>query len=254
MDQTPDNQNLVIASFYTEAIEIEGKSRAEGRPIFEDKEMCKIQFAGDKDREYHFYAHEIWKERDNRGPAITYAQRFPEQYKRFKADEDQSVNGTPLTELVFLSKANVAELKALNIRSAESLADLPANLSKRLGMQGNTWKAQAASYLERAKGASADAKLIAELTKRDQELDALKAQVAALVADKPAEVVAEIIPTSDEPSPFEGFSDDDIKAWIRNVAPDEPLTGNFSHKTLVAKADKINARLAEEAAKAKEAA
>lgn len=252
MDTPADNQNLVIASFYTEAVENEGKSRDEGRPIFEDREFCKIQFAGDKDREYHFPANEVWKERDNRGPAMTYAQRFAKEYAAFKAGEDQSVNGTPLTELAFLTKANVAELKALNIRSAEALAELPANLSKRLGMQGNTWKAQAAAHLERAKGASSDAKLIAEISKRDDEMATMRAQLDALLSGKPAEAVAEVVST--EPSPFEAFTDDDIKAWIKSVAPGEPLTGNFSHKTLVAKADKINARLAEEAAKAKEAA
>jgi hypothetical protein len=253
MDQSDSNQNLVVATFYTDAVEIPGKSRDEGRPIFEDKEMCKIQFVGDKDREYHFPANEVCKPADNRGPALTYATRYAKEYALFKAGEDQSVSGTPLTELAFLSKANVAELKGLNIKSAEALAALPANLSKRLGMQGNTWKMQAQTYLERAKGSSADAKLIAEIAKRDDEMATMRAQLDALLAGKPAEAVAEVAALT-EPSPFDAFTDDDIKAWIKSVAPDEPLLGNFGHKTLVAKADKINKRLAEEAQRAKEAA
>ena len=95
-----DNKPHLHVEFYIEAVENPAKSREAGRPIFEEKEFVKVMIAGDPKNTLIAPANE----RGSGG--VTYAERFPEHYKLFKADRDQmAASGTPLSEVPWLTAA-----------------------------------------------------------------------------------------------------------------------------------------------------
>lgn len=147
--------------FYRRPVQNDAKSREEGRPIFEEKEWIRKFTPGDQTQQI---------EREVR-PEDRH--EYAEQYRQFKANEEQKVEGTYLDKVPFLTSAQVAELKAVNVRTVEELVAMPDALaSKFQGFQ--SLKKRAADFLEAAKGAAVHEKLRAELEKRDNEIDALK--------------------------------------------------------------------------------
>src|SRR5262249_21372308 len=134
-------------------------------PIFKDMECVEIRMAANKQTVAVFPAHDTWKWDviDGINQPITYAMRFPEQYKRFKANEAQAMSGTPLEELPFITQAKRSELKALSIHTAEALASLEGNPLKQLGMGGRELKNQAQAYLDRSTDSAAVTRLAAEV-------------------------------------------------------------------------------------------
>jgi hypothetical protein len=227
------NDPLVIPVFKIHTQKNEAKSKEAGRPIFDDMEVVEVRFAGDRNKISVFPAHSICGEtQDENGDTIkiTYAQRWSDQYKRFKAKQQQVAEGTPVDELPFLTQAKRSELKALSIYTAEALAALDGQPLKNLGQGGRDLKNQAQAYLDNAKGS-------ANVTKMAAELEELRRTVAELRADKAG--------VSD--SEFASWTADQIKDWIDEKIGERPK-GNPSHATLVKRADEIALGLADEAA------
>jgi hypothetical protein len=223
---------LVIPVFKVHTQKNDAKSREAGRPIFDDMEVVEVRFAGDRNKISVFPATSICGEildEDGNTRKITYAERWSDQYKRFKAKSQQIAEGTPVDELPFLTQAKRAELKALSIYTAEALAALDGQPLKNLGQGGRDLKNQAQAYLDNASGS-------ASVTKMAAEIADLKALVAELKADKPT--IA---------SEFESWSSDQIKDWIEEKISERPK-GNPSHATLVKRADEIAVGLADEQA------
>src|SRR5688572_20573400 len=109
---------LVVPRFYIHTQENKAKSKEQGRPIFEDMEAVEVRFAGNRQTVSVFPAHaQCGQQQDEDGNfrPMTYAERWPEQYKRFKAKQAQIAEGTPVDELPFLTQAKRSELKALSI-------------------------------------------------------------------------------------------------------------------------------------------
>jgi hypothetical protein len=166
-----DDKRLFV-QFYMEPVKNAVKSAAEGRPIFDDVPMVKIITPGSRD---------VMVTRAN----AQYQQRFPKQWEAFQRNIAQTVDGTPLEQVPFLTVSQVAELKALNVLSLEQLAGLSdAVVHKFMGAQ--KMKQQAQTYLDAAKSAAPMTQLMAELEKRDAQLAALQQQVEQLVAAKKA--------------------------------------------------------------------
>jgi hypothetical protein len=227
------NDPLVIPVFKIHTQKNDAKSKEAGRPIFDDMEVVEVRFAGDRNKISVFPAHSICGEtQDESGDTIkiTYAQRWSDQYKRFKAKQQQVAEGTPVDELPFLTQAKRSELKALSIYTAEALAALDGQPLKNLGQGGRDLKNQAQAYLDNAKGS-------ANVTKMAAELEELRRTVAELRADKAG--------VSD--SEFASWTADQIKDWIDEKIGERPK-GNPSHATLVKRADEIALGLADEAA------
>lgn len=227
-------KDLVIPLFKNHIIENKAKSKEMGRPIYDDMEVVEVRFAGDRNKISVFPAHAVCGQvEDEHGDyrTMTYAERWPEQYKRFKAKQTQIAEGTPVDELPFLSLAKRSELKALSIYTAEALAALDGNSLKTLGPGGRDLKNQAQAYLDRAAGT-------ADVTKMTTEISELRALVAELQAAKAAEPGA---------SQFESWTDNQIKDWIEEKISERPK-GNPSHATLVKRADEIALALVDEQA------
>lgn len=178
----------VVAYFKNEPKLDKAASEKAKRPIYVDREICVIRIPGDTNRTIVQPAdHGRWdtdpitKQRR----FVTFAERFAEQYARFKAGEQQTQAGTPLAELTFLTEAKRRELKALSIYTAEQLAGLEGNQLKALGQGGRLLKDQAQAYLDAASN-GVDASELAALVKSQSSVIAeLQAKLAEFEAMDP---------------------------------------------------------------------
>jgi len=233
-------ENLVVPIFKVHSKIDKTATAKEGRPIYTDLEIVEIKLAANKQTTGVFPAHAVWKWVDQpngmREP-VTYAMRFNEQYKRFKANSSQSQTGTPVEELPFLTQGKRLELKALNIHTAETLASLDGQPLKNLGMGGRELKNMAQAYLDNAAASADTTRLASENEKLRQLVEEMKqdAKNASQAKDKKADERAA--------SPFDDMEKDDIKNWIEEATGERPR-GNPNKDTLVGMADEINAKLA----------
>lgn len=235
--------------FFTEAVENPRKTREKNRPFFEDKEFVRIRFPGDKNRILVAPAAEAAVRDPATNERLSYIDRYPEHYKAFKENQTYQGDGTPLSELPFLTEAKRAELRAFNIHDAETLAALDGAPLQKLGMSARSLKDQAAVYLEKAQGGAAESRLLAENGALRQQMEAMQRQLAALqaAASGPgAQQVAETVPepapdsnTDATPDNFEGMTAAALKAFIKERTGAAPR-GKPSRATLV--------RMAEDAA------
>ena len=195
-----NNDALVVPFFKTVAQQDMTASKKAGRPIFKDVEVVEVRIAGDRNFAPVFPAHAMWR-RVN-GEEVTYAQRFADAYERFAAGKEQVADGTPLSELPFLTEAKRAELRALKVYTAEALASLDGKNLTNLGGQGREMKNQAIAYLEKSTGTAGATALAAEVealraelaavragdvepAPADDEKEALKARIADLTGSRP---------------------------------------------------------------------
>jgi len=179
--QDAGDEKLVVG-FYMGIIKDEGATIEQGRAIFRDVEYCKIFTPGDNTNVIDQPATE------------RYRQRFAKQYARFRQghDENSQSEGTPLSEWPLLSRAQVAELHHMNIRTVEQLAGVSdaAKLKMHglisLSRHAQTWLGKTASAAEAAK----QAKLIEDQVNRIESLEKamrdLMERNEKLVADKVA--------------------------------------------------------------------
>lgn len=234
-----DSAALTNARFYIHTTPNEAKSKAAGRPIFDEMEVCEISFAGNRQTVGVFPAHEEYGFRettDEYGTSrekITYAMQFNEQYLKFKAGDAQSMGGTPLEELPFLTAGRRLELKALKIHTAESLAALDGANLKMLGQGGRDLKNKAAAYLETAEKTATIAGVNEALASRDAEIAAMREQLAAL--GNKAQPAA-------KGSEFDTFENADIINWIASSNPAHGFNETTPRADLIAAADAILAR------------
>jgi len=170
------NESLVTPFFKTVAQLDPHASKAQGRPIYHDMEVCEVRIAGDRNFKPEFPAHSMWNKIE--GEEITYAQRWPAQYARFKENVEQTADGTPLSELPFLTEAKRMELRGLKVYTAEALASIEGKNLQTLGIEGREWKTQASAYLSRASGS-------AETVRLASEVEILKARLAAFEGAAP---------------------------------------------------------------------
>lgn len=165
----------LFVTFHKEAVKNEGKSIEAGRPIFDEYDHITIIEPGSRDS---FVA--------KVKPGSEYPQRFPQQWARYKANQDQGVSGTPLSQVPWMSLAQIAEFNAVGCKTVEQLVGMPDNISQKF-MGHHALKQRAQAYLAAAKDAAPALMLQAELEKRDQEISELRAMVEAMLAAKKAE-------------------------------------------------------------------
>ncbi len=175
MPQTNFNGPKPLLRFYTEAVEMTGKSAQEGRPIFENRDMVAIINPGSRDEVVR-----IAKDKAKQDPYVAQA------YKIWKETQEQPSDGTPLEQVPFLNPAQVRELKALNILSLEALADLP-DAAKQRFMGGHDLQRKAKALMQAAKDSAFATKVQSELDAANQQIAFLKDQIAQINARYEAE-------------------------------------------------------------------
>ena len=173
----PGDDRLYV-KFYNRVIEDPIRTKEEGRPICEEVPYIEMMAPGDKDS--------LLRKR----ATVEHINRFPKHWEAFQRQQDQeALEGTPLSEWSGVNRAQVEELRYFHIRTVEHLADVQDGAVGNVpGLVGLRERARA--YLEHAKDQALSNKLL-EAEKRNAELEGyvkdLSARVDALqaMADQP---------------------------------------------------------------------
>lgn len=149
-------------------VEVEGA----GRPIFDEKTYIFIAAPGDN---LNVVRRPVWDEPRQQHSDTA---RFKAQWADYKANRGkQRVAGTPLEHWPVLTRAQVAELKALHVLTVEALSELSDEVVGRY--QGLlTLKQRAQKHLDAAKAGAAAQAAATENAALKGQLDAMKAQMA----------------------------------------------------------------------------
>lgn len=155
-----DKKLLVVFSIRPHHNQV--KSAEQGRPIYEDRDYITIMVPGDKDSVIERPATDMDKA------------RFRAQYRAFKDRQNQeTVSGTPLRQVSFITASQAKEFEYFNIYTVEQLAGMPDSNAQRI-MGAQRLKQLAADFLRAAESA-------APLTAMREEMSQKDAQIAALV-------------------------------------------------------------------------
>lgn len=153
------------AIFSQEAVLNDFRSNEEGHPSYDNVIMLEIMTPGAKTT-----FKTVVKDEEAGHP---YSDRFPNQWKQFKAQQEQVSEGMPLTEWPVINKAQALNLKANGIHTVEQLASVIDQNLGILGLGGRELRDKAKTYINRAIDAS-------EITKIHAELAVLRADNAAM--------------------------------------------------------------------------
>ena len=174
----PDSRLNV--KFYQRAINNEFKSALEGRPIMEMRDFILIEVPGDNLTVIDTFAVDEHKE------------RFPVQWARYQNEKtDGDIEGTLLNDWPVLNAAIAAELKHFKFYTVEQVAaasDAQLNtLGMAAGMSPLARRDKAKAYLGSAKDTALVQQQADELSKRDEIIARMEAQIAELAqqANKP---------------------------------------------------------------------
>ena len=167
----PDSRLNV--KFYQRAINNEFKSNLEGRPIMEMADFIIIEVPGDNLTVIDTFAVDEHKK------------RFPVQWARYQNEKtDGDIEGTLLHDWPILNAAVAAELKHFRFYTVEQIAEASDAQLNTLGMAAGmsplSLRDKAKAFLSSAKGSALVQQQADELRKRDEELAAIKAQLAEL--------------------------------------------------------------------------
>jgi hypothetical protein len=218
--RNPDD-NLVVV-FKHQEFQNEGKSLAEGRPIFDDLEVCVVHAPGSRDvRVYPATMFSRWEDDmfTGRQRQVSYAERFAQQYRQFKANAAQTKSGTPLDHAPFLTAARRAELRAQNVYTVEMLADIEGAELKNLGQGGREMKNQAMEFIAESKVGAPNVQMAAEM-------EALKARNAILEEDLAAK-------KNGDEGEFADMTRSQLRDYIATNTGQEPIGGQLDRKTLI---------------------
>lgn len=235
-EQRLEEEKRLHVTFYSAPKLNKRRTEDEGRPIYDDVEKVKIMIPGDRRTVLGGLAHDKSRMNKETGEWMSYAERFPRHYEAFKAGQEQIGEGTPLSELSWLTVAKVAELRALKIHTAEALANINQETIGKLGSEGHALKAKAKAYIEHAHGG-------ADIVRLSSENDELKARLEAL--EKQMTPKSSVSPEN-MGTPFDAWADEDIANWMSDNggSPDK----RWKRDTLLTNATELNEKLSKKVA------
>lgn len=166
----PDDRLAV--RFFIQAEQNNYLSQQEGRPVFEDREMVRIEVPGDSKTVIVTYVRDEHK------------QRFPRQWMAFQANRENPETGTPLSEWPQLSASQGEMLRAVKFRTVESIANASdlqiQSVGMIAGMAPHALRERARAFLDSAKGSADVQRMAQELLERDEKLVEQARQLAQL--------------------------------------------------------------------------
>lgn len=189
--QYADDKRLVVI-FYKRPVQNKTKTTAAGRPIFDEFDYVKILTPGSKD------TFETEVQDSENGPS-PYKLRFAAQWAQYQANSEQSQSGTPIDQVPWLTVGQMAEFKAVNVRTVEQLVGMPDNLSQKF-MGHFQIKQRAQAFLEAAGKAAPGIALAEQLKERDEKIAALEQQMQNLInaqAAKATVTATKLIPNQE---------------------------------------------------------
>ena len=146
--------------FYLDPVQDELASAREGRPIFREIERVEIFMPGNP---YTIPVHNVTDEHRN---------RWPREYELFRQGMEQTAFGTPIAEWPILNRAQVMELKSIQLQTVEEVAELSDHACQR-AMGLTQLRAKARAYLD-------DAAASALTEQQGVELEAQRTHIASL--------------------------------------------------------------------------
>jgi hypothetical protein len=227
-----DPDAALVAVFKITTGKNAARSLTEGRPIYDDYEVCEIRKPGKIDTGVcpaTAISHWVDNE-DGEKVAVTYAERFSRQYQQFKAKLTQTKAGTPLDEVPFLTSARRAELRAMNVYTLETLADMDGLPLKNLGLDGRDLKNKAVEYIAASRANAPNMVVLAELEALKARARVLEEDNAMLKASK--ELLKE--PKNGD-SRFDDMSNEQLRDYITTNTGHEPK-GLLNRRSLIAMA------------------
>src|SRR5579883_744638 len=156
--------------FFIEAVENPIASQQAGRPIWNDVEMVEVNFPGNNLTKW------VGRVTDE------HRERWPEHYRRFKANEEQRPDGMPIEEWPMVTRAQVKELKALEMHTVEQVAAMSEVAIQRIGMGARDLKHKAEAYLAELDGVGTIRQTIEENERLKMEVAAQQNQINELGA------------------------------------------------------------------------
>lgn len=164
-----EHDNKLYVEFFRKPCLQPGKSREEGRAIYEEVDYVRIHVPGDKSSVVE------------RPVSYLDVQRFGDRYNKWKAGQAEAVVGTPLSALPGMTPAKVEEYKYFKLVTVEQLAEANDGLGQKF-MSFHQDKQRAKAFLEVALNNAPIEKMNEELLKRDAEIENLRTMVEALQA------------------------------------------------------------------------
>lgn len=222
-----DTREITITPLFRyESIEDINASERAGHLVKKMIQVVEVRFAGSKNYSPVFPVDAVWK-REN-GKAVTFAERWAEQYRAFLAGASQEAQGTPLEMLrsYGMSEANLSLCRAVRVYSIEALFHLEGDNLKSLGMVGNTLKEMARSYMADRSRSNAN---LDEVEKLKAELAALKASIP--VKEPSSAEIDDLVKASDDE--YAALTNDQLKERIASLNDGKRPLGNPSRATLV---------------------
>ena len=218
-----DERKHVVVRFFNHPVHDPVASEKEKRPVFKDVPYVRLQFRGDNKSETVQPALDrvfFNRDREDHEPThLSYAEFYPEQWEAFVKGETarQAVGAyTPIEMLTELTPAKIAELKAINIHTVESLAELEHANLKKLGGQGMALRTRAEQFLAASKERVDAASMAARL----EALEAENARMKTLLdgAAEESEEDAEETGSTE----FDDWDGDTLRAFISDQTGQEP--------------------------------
>ena len=162
-------ESSLVVAFYNRPVEIKARSKEAGRPIFGDEVFIRKVIPGQPD---------VW---DRQATAHDFAQ-YPAQYEHYKRTDGKGVlvQGTPLSEVPFLSRAKIQELQAVKIYSLEQLAGLSDAVIAKFGLDTRERVEKAKAFICLAQDTAEVTKQAQELIEARREIEDLNERVKAL--------------------------------------------------------------------------
>jgi hypothetical protein len=234
-ERDPDKN--VVAVFKQVSVPNQGKSKEQNRPIFDDVDVCEIRYPGSRNTGvYPAEGFSHWATDFETGEQIkvSYAERFPRQYRQFKERSVQTKSGTPLEYALFLTEARRAELRALNIYTIEALSVVDGQELKNLGPHGRDAKNKAIEYLEEASRVRLQAQLEVANQRNamlEEDIKVLKSKNAVAVEAIMQEGIA-----AGAEGDFDSMTMDQLRGFIEANSGHAPV-GSVNRKTLLRMAE-----------------
>ena len=184
-----EQRGKMLVFFHTVQKKHNFRSEQEKRPIFVPVNHIKKVVPGDT----RLVIDRPMREEDK--------DEFPVEWARFEQKKGAMAVGTPIDAWSEVTDSQKAEFKFLNIFTIDQFSTLPDSAGEKI-MGFNELRQKAAAFLEAMKDSGRAARLEAEkaesearFAKQDAEMQALKAQLAELIAAQPPRSEQQAAPT-----------------------------------------------------------
>ena len=163
--------------FYKRPVEIKDETLAQGRPIFKEMDFITIMTPGDQLNIIDTIAEERHK------------RRFPLHWADYqnKTGNHEGFTGTPLSEWPLLTMGQAEELKGIKFYTVEAVANCGDQQLQRIGMIAGI---SPYAFRDKAKAFLSVANQTADISKREEEVEQLKAENAKIRSETDAKLAA----------------------------------------------------------------